>query len=242
VLLAGFIGFIGLASVMDVESLRGVAEQMLTQLSPGPSGRILEKAAEHGARGGATAMVLGLGSALTFGTRAMRQVERAGNRMLGVEKDRPFLHRYRVAFGLALSAGLLLVLGGVLLAGGQAVAEGAELKGAVARIWAVARWPLGGLLAGLAIFLTYRIAPRRQLERRLLIWGTVAALTLWVSVTLILSLYFSVSEKATKTYGALVGVVALLLWCAFSSMALNLGLAVVAELEERGSSVKRSAD
>jgi YihY family inner membrane protein len=231
VLLAGFIGFIGMASVFDAPAIRGTAEQMITRLSPGPSGRILQQAARQGAAGGAAAMVLGFGTALAAGTRGMRQVERAANRMFGVERDRPFLDRYRVAFLLALSAGTLLAAGGLALAGGQAIAEGAGFRGTAGTVWSVARWPLGASVAAAAVFLVYRIAPRRHPDtRRALVWGAASALVLWLMFTGLLVLYFSVSEKATSTYGPLVGIVALLLWSAFSSLALNLGLAVTAEL------------
>jgi YihY family inner membrane protein len=243
VLLAGFIGFIGLASVLNVEVLRGTAEQMVTSLSPGPAGRVLQEAAQHGARGGAAAMVLGLGTALTVGTRAMRQVERAANRMAAIERDRDLLRRYGVAFLLMVSAGLLITGAALLIAGGQAVARGAALRGSAEEVWAVARWPVGGLLSGAAIFLIYRTAPReRRWPTRTLVHGTLAALTLWIVFTLLLTLYFSVSEKATQTYGPLVGIVALIVWCGLSALAVNLGLAVMAELEERRGSSKRSAD
>jgi YihY family inner membrane protein len=242
VLMAGFIGFIGMASVLDAPAIRGTAQQMITQLSPGPSGRILEEAAKQGASGGGAAMVLGFGTAVAAGTRGMRQVERAANRMFGVEKDRRFFHRYRVAFLLALSAGSLLAAGGLALAGGQAIAEGAGLRGSAEGVWSVVRWPLGVGVAAAAVFLIYRIAPRRHPgDGRTLLWGAASALVLWLAFTGLLVGYFSVSEKATQTYGPLVGIVALLLWSAFSSLALNLGLAVTAELAGVQGSDKRAA-
>lgn len=242
VLLAGFIGFIGMASVLDAPTIRGTAQQMITQLSPGPSGRILEEAAKQGASGGGAAMVLGFGTAVVAGTRGMRQVERAANRMFGVEKDRPFLYRYRVALLLALSAGSLLAGGGLVLGGGQAIAEGAGFRGTVEEVWEVLRWPLGIGVAAAAVLLIYRIAPRKHPgDQRTLLWGAASALLLWVSFTGLLVAYFSVSEKATQTYGPLVGIVALLLWSALSSLALILGLAVTAELAGVAGSEKRSA-
>jgi YihY family inner membrane protein len=242
VLLAGFIGFIGMASVFDAPAIRGTAEQMITRLSPGPSGQILQQAARRGAAGGAAAMMLGFGTAVAAGTRGMRQVERAANRMFGVEKDRRFLDRYRVAFLLALSAGTLLAAGGLALAGGQAIAAGAGFRGTAGTVWSVVRWPLGVSVAAVAVFLVYRIAPRRHPgPRRTLVWGAASALALWLAFTGMLVLYFSVSEKATSTYGPLVGIVALLLWSAFSSLALNLGLAVTAELAGVPGSEKRAS-
>jgi YihY family inner membrane protein len=242
VLLAGFIGFIGMASVLDAPAISGTAQQMIIQLSPGPSGRILGEASKQGASGGTAAMVLGFGTAVVAGTRGMRQVERAANRMFGVEKDRPFLDRYRVAFLLALSAGSLLAGGGLILGGGQAIAEGAGFRGTIEEVWSVLRWPLGIGVAAAAVLLIYRIAPRRHPgDRWTLLWGAASALVLWVIFTGLLVAYFSVSEKGTQTYGPLVGIVALLLWSAFSSLALILGLTVTAELAGVPGAEKRSA-
>jgi tetratricopeptide (TPR) repeat protein len=61
VLLSGFIGLVGLASALDVPRVRGIVEQMVDTLSPGPSGQLLREAARQGANGGNTAMVLEIG-------------------------------------------------------------------------------------------------------------------------------------------------------------------------------------
>jgi hypothetical protein len=79
VLLAGFIGLVGLASAFDLPRVRGIVEQMADTLSPGPSGQLLREAARQGAEGGTAAMVLGLLAALLAGTLAMAQVERYAN-------------------------------------------------------------------------------------------------------------------------------------------------------------------
>jgi hypothetical protein len=129
VLLAGFIGLVGLASAFDLPRVRGIVEQMADTLSPGPSGQLLREAARQGAEGGTAAMVLGLLAALLAGTLAMAQVERYANRLAGRPEDRPFRKRYGVAFVLALSAGMLLAAGGLSLVGGRAVSEGLGLGG-----------------------------------------------------------------------------------------------------------------
>lgn len=242
VLLAGFIGFLGLVSVLDSAGLRRTAEEMVTGLSPGPSGRILREAAQRGASGGPTGMILGFAAALAAGTRGMRQVERAANRTFGVEEDRSFLRRYGVAFGLAASAGTLLTMGALAIAGGEAIATGAAFTGGAETFWTLARWPIGVVSVAAALYLVYRVAPReRPGTPRDLAMGVATALTLWVMFTGLLVLYFSLSDKALQTYGPLVGVVALLLWSALTSLATILGLSVIAELAERGDASKRSA-
>ena len=186
-------------------------------------------------------MALGFLAAVAAGTRGMRQLELAANRMFGVEKDRPFLRRWAVALGLALSAGSLIALGALAVAGGRAIARGTGLGGGAA--WTILRWPLGVAVVGAALVLIYRVAPRRRPGTvRDLMMGVLTAVGLWVAFTGLLVLYFAVSGKDTQTYGPLVGIVALLLWSAFTSLATVLGLAVTAELAGvGGGSSRRSA-
>lgn len=229
VLLAGFIGLVGLASAFDLPRVRGIVEQMADTLSPGPSGQLLREAARQGAEGGTAALVFGLLAALLAGTLAMAQVERYANRLAGRPEDRPFRKRYRVAFVLALSAGVLLAAGGLALVGGRAVSEGLGWEDAALTVWSVARWPLGVAVAAVGIYLLFRTAPRERIgSLAALAAGTAAAVGLWFLFSLALGLYFSVSSNAA--YGPLLSVVALLVWSALSSLALHLGLAVTVEL------------
>jgi uncharacterized BrkB/YihY/UPF0761 family membrane protein len=229
VLLSGFIGLVGLVSALDLPRVRGIVEQMVDTISPGPSGQLLREAARQGASGGTTAMVLGLLAALLAGTLAMAQVERSANRLAGRSEDRPFGQRHGVAFVLALSAGVLLAAGGLALAGGRAVAEGLGWEGAALTVWSVAHWPLGVAVAAVGIYLLFRTAPRARIgSRAALAAGTAAAVALWFLFSLALGLYFSLSSNAA--YGPLLSLVALLLWSSLSSLALHLGLAVTVEL------------
>ncbi|MQB01732.1 MAG: hypothetical protein GEU78_15830 [Actinobacteria bacterium] len=229
VLLAGFIGLVGLASAFDLSRVRGIVEQMADTLSPGPSGQLLGEAARQGAEGGTAAMVFGLLAALLAGTLAMAQVERSANRLAGRPDDRPFAKRYGIAFVLALSAGVLLAAGGLALAGGRAVSEGLGWEDAALTVWSVARWPLGVAVAAVGIYLLFRTAPRERIKSRAaLAAGTATAVALWFLFSLVLGLYFSLSSNAA--YGPLLSVIALLLWSSLSSLALHLGLAVTVEL------------
>jgi uncharacterized BrkB/YihY/UPF0761 family membrane protein len=231
VLMSGFIGLIGLASVLGIEQLRGTVQQMAETLSPGPSGRRLQQAASQGASSGGTAALFGLLAALSAGTLAMAQLERSANRMAGVE-DRPLVRRFATAFVLAVSAGLLLAVGGLMIAGGEAVASGLGWKDTAASIWAVARWPLGVIVVAGAIYLLFRAAPRHTIRPRRAVWiGAGVAVVLWVAFTGGLALYLSVGGG--QTYGSLIAVVALLLWSVLSSLAIHMGLAVAYELESR---------
>jgi uncharacterized BrkB/YihY/UPF0761 family membrane protein len=231
VLMSGFIGLIGLASVLGIEQVRLTVQHMASTLSPGPSARLLQQAAAQGASGGASAAIFGLGAALTAGTLAAAQVERSANRLAGVE-DRPVVRRFVTAFFLALSAGVLLAAGGSMIAAGDSLASGLGWKDEAATIWAIARWPLGALVVAAAIAVLFRTAPARPVRpARAAVVGAAVAIVLWLAFTAGLALYLSIGGG--RTYGSLIAIVALLLWSVLSSLALHLGLSVAYEIESR---------
>jgi uncharacterized BrkB/YihY/UPF0761 family membrane protein len=233
VVVSGFIGLVGLASVLGIGFVRDTVVEMSTRIAPGPSSRLLEEAAQEGSSGGSTAMLLGLGSALVAGTFAMAQVERSGNRTAGVREDRPGIRRYVVALGLSLSAGVLIALGLLVLGGGRAIAAGAGWSGAAATVWTLARWPLGFVLATAGLLLLFVAAPRDRIASTgAIAIGALVAVTLWVVFTIGLAIYFAVGE-GSQTYGSLLAVIALVTWSGASAIALHVGLATAVELDRR---------
>jgi YihY family inner membrane protein len=240
VLLSGFIGIVGLASMLNIVELRRTVEQISTWISPGPSSRLLQEAARQGASGGATATLVGLAAALVAGMFAMAQIERSANRIFGSSVDRPGVRRYVVAFLLALSAGVLFIIGMLVLAGGSTISQGAGLSGGLRTTWDVLRWPLGVVLAAIGIYLVFRFAPReRFVTGPALTAGTVVAVVLWAAFTAGLALYFALSGTSNATYGPLLSIVAMLLWSALTSLALHLGLSVAAEVGANGPAGRR---
>jgi uncharacterized BrkB/YihY/UPF0761 family membrane protein len=229
-ILSGFIGLIGLASVLGIDALRSTMVEMSKTLAPGPSGQLLQQAAKQPS--GGSAAFFGLGACLISGALAMAQIERSANRLSGRTNDRPGIRRYVVALVLAFSAGTLAAVGLLALAGGQAIATGFGWEGAASDAWMVLRWIIGIAAAWAGLYLLFRWAPERPLgDRATRMSGVLVSLVLWVLFTVVLSVWFSVSSSA-QTYGPLVTVIALLLWAGATSFALHLGMAVAAELAD----------
>ena len=230
VLISGFIGLLGLASLLEIEEVRGVVVELGKRLSPGPSGELIQEAARSGARHATTAAIFGLAAAAISGTIAMAQVERTGNRLSGSDRDRRLIPRFVIAFLLAMTAGLVFAAGGMALGAGKAIPTGTGWSDELRGVWSVARWPVGVLVISLATLLMFRFGPRSRLGPwRSLLWGTVVAVVLWVAFTGLLSLYFSLSSDSSP-YGPLLAIVALRLWSMLGSLALGLGMATSAEL------------
>lgn len=237
VMISGFIGLVGLASLLGIGAISRTVQTMAKTLSPGPSGRLLEEAAQQGAKGAGTAALFGLGAALVAGTLAMAQIQRSANRMLGDRDDGPTGERYARAALLAVSAGILIAVGGLLLIGGQALADGFRWSGSADDVWNVLRWPIGIAVVAVGLYLLFRRAPRRDVEDPgARAAGAVLAVALWIAFSLLLSLYFAVGG-GSSTYGPLLAVIALLMFAAATSLAVHLGFALTAAMVEASSTV-----
>ena len=232
VVLLGFIGLVGLASMLALPEVRRLVQHLSVSVSPGPSGSLLTEAAQQGASGGAVAAFVGLATAWIAGTFAMAQVERSANRIAGLDRDRPTARRYVVAALVAVPVGALLTLGGLAIGAGGAVVSGLGLEETARVVWEVARWPVGLALAGAGLLLLLRVSPAMPLgSTRHVLAGAGVSLVLWASFTALLSLYFALSSSSSRTYGPLLAVVALILWAGLTSLALHLGISTTVELE-----------
>lgn len=99
----------------------------------------------------------------------------------------------------------------------------------------VVRWLLLWWFAVLALAIIYRLASARARPHwHWVTWGSGIAATLWLLGTVLFTLYVRLSFASyEKTYGALSGVVVLLMWFYLSSFLIVLGAEINAELERQ---------
>jgi YihY family inner membrane protein len=235
VFLEGIIALVGLASALGRGGLSGLIVKTLRKIVPGPAGAILTDAVQQAHKAGAShrylALIIGLAGALITGTTLMGQIERALNRMYGVEQDRPTGRKYGHAFLLTITAGILFVAAFAGLALGRDISSSLSSHNA-STIWNVARWPLALALLIAAIALLFKWSPRRhQPGWSWLAFGAAFSVISLAIVTLALDAMFQVSSTFGKTYGPLAGIVALMLWALLASISLLLGGAIGAQLE-----------
>jgi YihY family inner membrane protein len=233
VLVQGLIALVGFAAAFgDLEVSRTIVDTIRNAM-PGLAGELLtdavKQAREVGAHDRYLPLLLGLAGTLITGTIALGQVERALNRIYGVERDRPSLEKYGRAFLLAVSAGLLFTVAFVLLAFGRDIGSA---DGSFHTLWTVVRWPVGLIVAAVALAGLLQYAPRRrQPHLSWLAFGSVIGVLCWAAVTLLFGVFFNASSSFGDTYGSLAGIVALQLWSFFSAVAILFGAAVAAQLE-----------
>ncbi|MFE1781487.1 YihY/virulence factor BrkB family protein [Streptomyces sp. NPDC059506] len=235
------IGLVGVATTLHTESVGHVVELTLGRIAPGASSGLIEEALDETRRsagdvGGAVAMWLGLGFAVVNLGSATAQIERGANRIYGIERDRPFLRKYRRSTVLSVAAGAPMAAGFlVLVAGGAVGGSLAEVFGwgeGLRRAWQWLRIPAGILPAWVASVVIFRWAPRRrQPGYTWLAFGSAMHLALWVAATWLLALYVERSGSFGAVYGPLTAFVALVLWANLAGVALFLGLAFAAQLE-----------
>ena len=231
----GVIAAVGIARSLGNAGLSHAIARDLQAVVPGPAGRILTQASNQAHQAASSghwpAIVFGTIAALITGTTMMGQVERAMNRLYGIESDRPTARKYAHAFLLALTAGTLAALALISLGLGGVLANSIG-SSTSHTVWIIARWPLGIALLVAATAVLFKWAPRRhQPAWSWMSFGALVAVGLLVLVTVVLNVFFRYSTSFGSTYGPLAGVIALALWAYGTAIAFLVGAALAAQLE-----------
>ena len=234
VLVQGIVVLVGFAAAFGQSGITSTIVETIRSAVPGPASDVLANAVRQANRVGHAnrflPLTIGLLGLLVTATTAMGQMERGLNRLYGIEKDRPTVHKYVLAFILTLTVGTGLAIAFLLLGFGGSIGSNWGHGARVA--WDVLRWPVGLLLITVCLAaILGRSANRRQPGRAWLAFGAAVAVTLWVLSTIGLALAFRLSSTFGETYGPLAGIVALQLWTFLSAFSIYYGVAVAAELE-----------
>ncbi|MEF9982176.1 MAG: YihY/virulence factor BrkB family protein [Glutamicibacter sp.] len=207
-----------LASKEVVETLR----QPIEQLASAPSAGL--------------ALIAGLVGALWSASGYVGAFGRAMNQIYEVAEGRPFykLRPLMLLLTLVLLVavsvlGMLLIVSGPLAqALGNAMGLG---EGAVA-IWNIAKWPVIVLCAIVLVAVLYYGAPNvKQPKFRWISLGSAIALLVLAVATVGFFFYVSNFGNYNKTYGAIGGVIVLLLWLWIANLSLLFGAVFDAEAE-----------
>jgi membrane protein len=194
----------------------------------------LQTIARHESSTLSVAAALGLVIALWSARSAMSALMAATNIAYGEQEKRGFFVQVLVSLGLTAAAVLGFVL--MLLLG---IAIPVTLKILGTRVWVQAvadalQWALLWFFTVLALAFVYRYAPARQPARwHWVTWGSAIAATLWLGTSALFAIYVQAFANYGKTYGALGGVIALLMWFYLSSVIIVLGAQINAEMERQ---------
>ena len=182
----------------------------------------------------------GLGAVVAIALALFSASGGVGNMMTAIntaydeDETRGFVKKRAIALALTLGAivfllvvvALVAVLPGVLQVLGTSTLVTVGIQ--------VVRWALIVVVIAVALAVLYRVAPDRDAPKiRWTSVGAIIATVLWIVASVGLSLYVSNFGSYAKTYGALAGIVILLLWLFITSYAILLGAEINAESEQQ---------
>jgi membrane protein len=131
---------------------------------------------------------------------------------------------------VALLAVALVLTGPIV----DQVAEPLGISSTVTDVWDIAKWPVMVVVVLTIIAVLYYSTPNVKLRGfKWVTPGSVFALVVWVLASAAFALYVANFSSYDKTYGALGGVVVMLMWLWITNLALLFGQELNAE-RERG--------
>lgn len=140
------------------------------------------------------------------------------------------------ALALLLTLGVIVFMAVVIALVVGAPAAFAAISPAlwVRVVAGVVRWVVLVIVVSLALAILYRVAPDRDAPKmRWVSVGAAVATVLWLLASVGFTLYVSSFGNYAKTYGALAGIVILLLWLWITAYAVLLGAEINAETEQQ---------
>jgi membrane protein len=181
-------------------------------------------------------LIVSLLAALWSASGGTMNLIKATNVAYDEDESRGFLKLRGIALLLTLGAVVFVLLTVALVAVVPALFDALGLGGIGLVLAQVLRWVLLVALVVSALAIVYRVAPDRDAPR--FAWvstGAIVATVLWVIGSVVFSLYVSNFGSYNKTYGALAGVIVLMLWLYLTSYVVLLGAEINAESEKQTS-------
>jgi membrane protein len=172
--------------------------------------------------------------ALWNSRQGMSALMTATNIAYNQREQRGFLRQAALSIGFSVGAMfifLVMLLVGVAV---PLVLERMPIGQGVTVTILMFRWVLLWSFAVLGFSLAYRYAPDRQPPQwRWVTWGSVIAATVWILGSLGFAAYVQDFGSYGKTYGALGGVIVLLMWFYLMGFTIVLGAEINAEMEHQ---------
>jgi membrane protein len=180
-------------------------------------------------------LTFGVLAALWSSSAAMVASTTALNVAYDIEESRPWWKVRLIAIGLTLALAVFFLVSASLVLAGPEVAEylGRTLRmgGVIEWTWKVLQWPVVFALVSTGIGIVYYFAPDADQDWVWISPGAVVATLLWLVASLGFRIYVTQFSDYNAAYGALGGVMVLLLWFYVSSLAILVGAEMNAEIE-----------
>ncbi len=208
-----------LAGVVPGDIIRIVQDQV-RKISEGNNGGLL---------------TFGVLAALWSSSAAVMGLIDALNHAYDIEEGRAWWKVRLLSLGLTLGlAAFILIAFALVLVGPTAAEYIARVTGlgpVFAWIWKILQWPVVLALVSIGAGLVYYFAPDAEQEWVWVTPGAILAAIIWLAASLGFKFYVANFATYTETYGAIGGVMVLLLWFYLSGVVFLLGAELNAEIE-----------
>ena len=182
--------------------------------------------------------LLSLGLVLTAyaASSGMKALIKGLNRAYDLTEVRPFWRQIMVSLAMTVFLCISAVAAFIMLLGGHEIATGLAgslgLGAVAAGLFEVSRYPLGIVALIAATAFLYRAAPAKRLPWRRVMPGVILFIPGWVIATVGFSFYTAEFASYDDTYGAISGIIVLLVWLYLAAFMLLLGGELNATLEQ----------
>jgi len=240
-ILSIFPAMIALVSILGMVSNDGKQQvkDTLDQVVPSNQiqtlvNQVLDQVSDPGKAG--LAAIIGIALAFWSASGYVAAFMRASNAVYDVPEGRPVWKTIPIRLAVTAVVGLMLVASAVIVifTGDLAEAVGSRigLGDAAVMVWSIAKWPVLVILVSLMFSILYWASPNAKTGGfRWVSPGGIFAVVLWVLASGAFALYLGYFANYNKTYGALGGAIAFLVWLWISNQAILLGAELDAELE-----------
>ncbi len=197
-----------------------IIQQQMTTIAEGNHGGLLS---------------LGLLTALWSSSSAMVAVVGAMNRAYDIDESRPWWKVRLTAIALTVGLSIFIVVAFTLIVGGPQIADVLARHFGLGPLftwtWKVVQWPLAFALVVTAIGLIYYFAPDAEQDWVWITPGALCATILWLLGSLGFRFYAVNFGNYQATYGAIGGMILLLLWFWLSGLVIVIGAEMSSEIE-----------
>jgi membrane protein len=180
-------------------------------------------------------LTIGMLLALWSSSAAMTSIIDTLNAAYDIDEGRPWWHVRLLAIGLTVGVALFILVSFALIILGptaaQWVADTTPLGNVFVWTWSILQWPLVFAFVSGSFAIVYYYAPDAEQDWIWLTPGSIFATLLWLIASVGFKFYIASMGSYTETYGAIGGVMVLMLWFYISGLVLLVGAEMNAEIE-----------
>lgn len=176
--------------------------------------------------------------ALWTASGAVAALTTALNIAWDVKETRPFWKTRGVAILVTIAAAVLFIAASALVIVTPVVVRFLGSTLGMVLLWL--RWPVAGAIMLLVVACLYRFLPNVKVPFQVITPGALTAVVLWIAASLVFSFYVGRFGNYEVVYGALGGVIVLLLWMWLSALLIIAGAEINATLNQLAGSSRRS--